>query len=106
MSRVFDQTMVDISNASGCDWDFVVAMYNHLWEKHGDVDMELFGNAVHIFDWSARGDGRFEMVLVDLCEKTGYTYDFLFDILTDIVYDAEDEGVWNYFLGVTMEHDW
>lgn len=106
MSRVFDQTMDDIATASGCDWDFVVDMYNHLWEQYGDVDMERFGRAVYAFDWSARGDGRFEMVLVDLCEKTGYAYDDLFELLTDIVYDAEDEGDWNYFLGVTMEHDW
>lgn len=106
MSRVFNQTMDDIAKLSGCDWDFVVAMYNRLWETHGDVDIGRFAAGTIIYDWGARGNGRFEQVLVDLCEKSGYTYTELFNILVDMIYDLDDDGDWQYFVGVTMEHDW
>lgn len=106
MSKVFNRGMEEIATASGCDWDFVVDMYNHIYDTHGDVDMEQFACGMTNFDWSARGDFRFERVLVDLCEKSGYEYDKLFGILADMIYDPDDDGTWDYFVGVTMEHDW
>lgn len=107
MSKVFNQTMEDIANASGCDWDFVVDIYNHLWHKSDtEVDMLRFAAGMLKYDWSARGDQRFENVLVDLCEKSGYTYSFLFAMLANIIYDPDDLSDWDYFVGVTMEHDW
>lgn len=106
MSKVFNQSIIDIATASGCDWDFVVDMYNHIYHKHGDVDMEQFTQGVVSCDWSARGTGRFESVLVDLCEKSGYTYSYLFNLLVNMVYNPDDESDWDYFVGVTMEHDW
>ena len=30
MSRVFEAEMIWISELSGCDWDFVVDMYNNM----------------------------------------------------------------------------
>lgn len=106
MSRVFEQTMQDIATFSGCDWDFVVNMHNHLWDTHPYFDMTRFANGVLRYDWTARRNGRFEPVLVELCEKSGYAYDFLFKLLADIVYDPDDLSDWEYFVGVTMEHDW
>lgn len=106
MSRVFNQTIDDIVAISGCDWDFVVDMYNHLWETRSDFSMERFALCVVIFDWSARGSRRYKELLEDLCEKSGYEYSKLFDIFTNMVYDPDDDGDWDYFVGVTMEHDW
>ena len=106
MSRVFNQTMQDIATYSGCDWDFVVNMHNHLWDKHDYFDIERFALGMTKYDWSARGNGRFENVLVELCEKSGYTYSFLFNLLAEIIYDPDDESDWDYFVGVTMERDW
>lgn len=106
MSRVFEQTMIDIASASGCDYDFVVDMYNYLWETEPDVDLTQFMLNVAFFDWRARGDERFRAVLEDLCEKSGYEYEYLFERLMDVIFDPDDDGDWKYFVGVTMERDW
>ena len=106
MSKVFNQTMQDIAEYSGCDWDFVVNMHNYLWDKHQDFNMVRFTIGMLMYDWSARNDDRFENALRELCEKSGYTYDFLFELLADIIYDPDDLSDWDYFVGVTMEHDW
>ena len=107
MSRVFQETMNDLATRSGCDWDFLIDMYNHIYETRPDgVDEDRFEAGVMKMDWSVRGDGRFERVLVDLCERSGYVYSDLFDILVDMIYDPDDDGDWGYFVGVTMEHDW
>ena len=106
MSKVFNQAISDIATTSGWDWDFVVDKYNHIYSKYGDVDMEQFAQGVINRDWKARGNGRFQYVLVDLCEGSGYTYTYLFNLLVDAVYDPDDESDWDYFVGVTMEHDW
>lgn len=109
MSRVFEQIMDDIATASGCDWDFVVDMYNYLWETEPEVDNEEFAKSTIAFDWSARGDERVQKILEDLCKKTGYEYDRLFEILVDMIFDPDcDNGIcdWKYFVDVTMERDW
>lgn len=106
MSRVWSETMNAIAEESGCDWDFVVDMYNYIWDRYGDVDYVRFTTCVVAQDWSARGYGRFEDVLKKLSEDSGYDYDFLFGLFTDMVYDLGDLGDWDYFVGVTMEHDW
>ena len=106
MSRVFNAIMNDISTASGCDWDFVISMYNRLWEKHDDVDFEQFEQGVIKRDWSVRGNWRFENVLVDLSEKSGYTCDYLLGILADMIYDPDDEGTIDEFITISLERDW
>lgn len=47
----------------------------------------------------------FEAFIDDLCEKTGYDYDFLVDIYNDCVNDPDDGDV-DSFVAVTMERDW
>ena len=106
MSKVFEQGIDNIATQSGCDYDFVVDMYSHINDKYGNVDWQQFARGVTNFDWSARGNGRFDIVLADLWMKSSYTYDYLFDRLVDMIYDPDDEGDWSYFVGVTMEHDW
>lgn len=110
MSKVFNQTIMDIAELSGCDWDFVANMHNYLWDKHRDFNMARFTIGVLTYDWNTRQEGRyggrFENVLIDLCERSGYTYDYLFKLLADIIYDPDDSSDWDYFVGVTMEHDW
>lgn len=41
----------------------------------------------------------------NLSRKSGYDYDFLVDVYNEI---ADDDGSvdWDYFVGVSMEHDW
>ena len=46
----------------------------------------------------------FEGMMAELSEKSGYDYDFLTDMYSNMVEDGNDD--WNYFVGVTMEHDW
>lgn len=41
----------------------------------------------------------------DLSRKSGYDYDFLVDVYNEILNDNGDVN-WNYFAGVSMEHDW
>ena len=111
MSRVFDEFIADLGEKSGCDWDFLVAMYNRIFDLHGDVDWERFEKGVMKRDWSIRNTldynfSRFENVLVKLCEESGYPYAYLFALYTDMVYDPDDDGDWEYFVGVTMERDW
>jgi hypothetical protein len=95
-----------LSEKSGCDWDFLVDMYNHINRDHGDVDWDQFEIGVMNHDWSVRGDKRFEDVLMKLSEDSGYEYDYLFALYTDMIYDPNDDGGWEYFKAVTMERDW
>lgn len=107
MSRVFQEEISRLSELSGCDWDFLVDMYNHIHDtKRYGVDWDRFWIGVIMMDWSARGNGRFQEVLEKLSEDSGYEYDFLFKRLTDMVYDPDDDSDWDYFVGITMEHDW
>lgn len=39
-----------------------------------------------------------------LAKLTGYTWDFLMDIWTEMLEDGEND--WSYFVGVTLELDW
>lgn len=51
----------------------------------------------------------FEGVMDELARKSGYGYDELVDIYNDAWQECEDAGEdlnWDYFVGVTMEHDW
>lgn len=110
MSRVFNEFMDKLSDKSGCDWDFLVAMYNRILDVHGDVDWERFEIGVMDFDWSIRNTldynfSRFENILVKLSEDSGYSYEYLFALFTEMIYDPND-GDWDYFVGVTMERDW
>lgn len=45
----------------------------------------------------------FEAYMNDLCEKSGYGYDFLVDRYNEVM---EEDGDVEYFLAVTMERDW
>lgn len=111
MSRTFNALTEELSEKSGCDWDFLIDMYNHIGRYHGDVDWDRFENGVMKFDWSVRHTldynfSRFENVLRKLSEDSGYFYDYLFDLFTNMIYDPDDEGNWTYFVSVTMERDW
>lgn len=106
MSKTFNRLTDKLSKESGCDWDFLVKMYNYILDKHGDVDWDRFENCVMKHDWGVRGDGRFENILVRLCEESGYTYGRLFMLYTDMVYDQDDDGDFEYFRSVTLEKDW
>ena len=39
----------------------------------------------------------------DLSKKSGYSWDFLMDRFNEVM---EEDGDLDYFVGVTMEHDW
>ena len=45
----------------------------------------------------------FEERIVTLAELTGYNFGFLMDRWLEV---CEDDGDWNYFVGVTLEQDW
>lgn len=47
----------------------------------------------------------FNCSIEELSRKSGYGYDFLVDIYTEIM-NSDDFVDWNHFAGVTMEHDW
>ena len=106
MSKTFEQYIDDTAIASGCDYDFIVDIYDYFWESEPDICDEFFASMIKNFDWSARGDKPFKEVLMKLSEKSGYEYDYLFERLADMVLDPQDDGNWTYFVGVTMEHDW
>lgn len=44
-----------------------------------------------------------EKRIAGLAAKTGYSYDFLYDIYLECEADGDD---FKYFEGVTLEHDW
>lgn len=48
----------------------------------------------------------FEASMTKLSKDSGYNYDFLVDLYNDMIDDPYDDGDWDYFVGVTMEHDW
>lgn len=106
MSRVWSQIMDDIAKASECDWDFVVDMYNYIWDKHGDVELKRFANGIAQRNWSVRENGRFKNVLMNLSDRSGYTYDHLFSILADMIYDSDDGTTMDEFIAITLERDW
>lgn len=106
MSRVFEHYISNIAEESGCDYDFVVDIYDYFWESEPDICDEHFASMIKDFDWSARGNKPFKDILMDLSERSGYEYDYLFERLADMVCDPDDDGDWTYFVGVTMEHDW
>lgn len=45
----------------------------------------------------------FEGVMSMLSEASGYDWDFLVDRYNEVM---DEDGDWEYFVGVTMEHDW
>lgn len=47
----------------------------------------------------------FETFIDDLSEKSNYDYDFLIDTFNEIMDEDGDIDI-DYFVGVTMEHDW
>lgn len=95
-----------LSEESGCDWDFLIEMYNYIHDSHGDVDWDRFECGVMSHDWSVRNGDRFENILITLSEDSGYSYDELLAKYANMIYDPYDDGDWEYFVGVTMEHDW
>lgn len=46
----------------------------------------------------------FEVTIDNLAKASGYSWDFLVDMYNEMVEDGEYD--WDYFVGVTMEHDW
>ena len=46
----------------------------------------------------------FECMMTKLSEESGYDYDFLTDVYSNMVDDGIDD--WDYFVGTTMNHDW
>lgn len=116
MSRVFEAEITRIATESGCDWDFVVDVYNRIWDKYGEVDIDRLSQGMCKRNWSARGvrecvngewhGGLFSDVLKDLSDRSGYAYDTLLGYLADMVYDPADDSDWDYFVGVTVERDW
>lgn len=48
----------------------------------------------------------FNGVIDILCEKTGYSYDFLVDRYNDMVNDPDWDGDVDQFIGITLERDW
>lgn len=46
----------------------------------------------------------FSHFIDDLAEKSGYSWDYLVDRWNEMMDDG-DVGV-DYFVGITMEHDW
>ena len=48
----------------------------------------------------------FEESMTKLSKDSGYNYNFLVDMYNSIMDDPDDDSDWNYFVGVTMEHDW
>lgn len=49
---------------------------------------------------------NFRGQMAKLSDDSGYSYDFLVDLYNGMMDDPDDDGDWNYFIGVTMEHDW
>lgn len=47
-----------------------------------------------------------EKSLCELSEDSGYDYNFLAAMYNDMMDDPDDDGDWDYFVGVTMERDW
>ena len=47
----------------------------------------------------------FNCAIENLRRMSGYDYDFLVDTDNEIM-DSDGSVDWNYFVGVTMEHDW
>lgn len=45
----------------------------------------------------------FNYIINNLCEKTGYDYDFLVDRYNEVM---DEDGDVDYFIAVTMERDW
>lgn len=45
----------------------------------------------------------FETIIDDLAKATGYTWEFLVARYNEVM---EEDGDWEYFLGVTLERDW
>ena len=45
----------------------------------------------------------FEVIIDNLAKDTGYSWDFLVDRYNEVM---EEDGDWEYFLGVTLERDW
>lgn len=96
----------DLSEKSGCDWNFLIDMYNHIEKEHGEVDWERFYLGVVNHDWKKCGREKMEDALLQLSKASGYTYEYLFDLYVDMVYDPMDDVDWEYFEAVSMEHDW
>ena len=48
---------------------------------------------------------QFGTMIEEVSEKSGYSWDFLVDRYNDIL-EAEGSVDWNYFVGVSLEHDW
>ena len=45
----------------------------------------------------------FESIITKLSEVSGYDYDFLVDRYNEVM---DEDGDYEYFVNVTMEHDW
>lgn len=110
MARVFEQAIEDVAVASGLEWTFVMDMYHHIVEQYGrDADFNQLAHGILKRDWRVWvnwGEGRFRNALEDWCKHSGYEYDYLFDILVDLVYDPDDDITLDGFVAITMEHDW
>lgn len=44
--------------------------------------------------------------MYDLADASGYDFDFLMDIYTDMMNDPYDDGDWDSFVATTLERDW
>lgn len=48
----------------------------------------------------------FEAFISNLCDKSGYDYDFLVDRYNEMVDDPDWDGDMDQFIGITLERDW
>lgn len=107
MARLFPQAIDDIATFSGLDRGFIIDMYNCLFDGlHGTPDVNQLAHGILKRDWSTRGNRSFRCVLEELCEKSGYEYDYLFNVLVDTVYFPGCDVPLERFVAITMEHDW
>ena len=49
---------------------------------------------------------KLEKDMYDLADASGYDFDFLMDIYTDMMNDPYDDGDWDSFVVTTLERDW
>ena len=107
MSRVFEAEIDRIALESGCDWDFVVDLYNQIQDRYGKVDFDRLTKGLCKRNWPGIDEHTSVTKAVEeLSNKSGYDYEDLLYYLAGMVYDPDDDADWDYFVGVTMERDW
>lgn len=71
-------------------------------EKIGEMNMAAV---------SEKFIGKWETKVKEVSAETGYDFDFLWDIWTEMLEEEDvrgktEEEKWDYFRGVSIEHDW